>query len=145
MSLQDWYKNGWLREHRTNRQEIQDLISVVERDLADCQVSGLSADWRLGIAYNAALQMAKAALAAAGYRAARDAHHFRVIESLALTLSMEPEIVTRFDAFRRKRNQAEYDQAGCVSDHEAEEMIELAVQIHQDALRWLRTEHPELA
>lgn len=145
MSLQDWYKNGWLREHRTNRQEIQDLKTVVERDLADCQVAGLSPDWRLGIAYNAALQMAKAALAAAGYRAARDAHHFRVIESLALTLGMDSDRVARFDAFRNKRNQAEYDQAGCVSDHEAEEMIDLAVQIHRDVSRWIRTEHPELA
>jgi len=41
---------------------------VVERDLADSAAEGLSADWRMSIAYNAALQAATAALAAPGYR-----------------------------------------------------------------------------
>jgi len=48
------------------------LFGVADRDLRDCQVRGLSADWRLNIAYNAALQIATVALAAAGYRAAKD-------------------------------------------------------------------------
>jgi hypothetical protein len=45
----------------------------------------ISEDWKLNIAYNAALQAATAALAAAGYRAAREQHHYRTIQSLALT------------------------------------------------------------
>ena len=45
---------------------MRDLLGVAERDLADCGVPGLSADWRLNISYNAALQLATAALAAAG-------------------------------------------------------------------------------
>jgi hypothetical protein len=53
--LKDWQNNGWLTAHRTSRQEIGDLLGVVERDLADCRTPGLSADWRLNIAYNAAL------------------------------------------------------------------------------------------
>lgn len=83
MSLPDWLRSGWLIEHRTSRREIADLLGVVQRDLQDCQAAGLSADWRLNIAYNAALQAATAALAASGYRAARDSHHYRVIQSLA--------------------------------------------------------------
>jgi len=47
-------------------------LRLAERDLRECQAAGLSPDWRLAIAYNAALQSATAALAAAGYRAARD-------------------------------------------------------------------------
>jgi hypothetical protein len=86
VSLRDWLKNGWLIEHQTSPQEIADLLGVVKRDLADCRTSGLSSDWRLSIAYNAALQAAAAALAAAGYRAAREAHHYRVIQSLAHTI-----------------------------------------------------------
>ncbi len=71
MSLQDWQKNGWLIEHRTSRKEISDLLGMADRDLAQCQTPHLSPDWQLSIAYNAALQAATAALAAAGYRAAR--------------------------------------------------------------------------
>jgi hypothetical protein len=65
MSLRDWLKNGWAIEHETTRQEIADLLSLMDRDLSDCQSPGLSADWQLGIAYNAALQAAVAGLAAA--------------------------------------------------------------------------------
>jgi hypothetical protein len=58
--------------------------------LRDCQISGLSADWQLNIAYNAALQVATVALAAAGHRAAKDAHHYRVIQSLTYTMPAGP-------------------------------------------------------
>jgi len=85
MSLADWQKNGWLIEHRTSAHEIADLLAVVERDLADSAAEQVSADWRMNIAYNAALQAAAAALAAAGYRASREQHHYRVIQSLRQT------------------------------------------------------------
>ena len=86
MSLANWQKNGWLVEHRPNRDEIRDLMGIVARDLEDCRTEGLSPDWRVSIAYNAELQAATAALCASGYRAAREAHHYRAIESLALTI-----------------------------------------------------------
>jgi hypothetical protein len=68
MSLADWVKNGWLESHKSSREEIQNLLGIVERDLRDCRAQGVSSDWRFAIAYNAALQAATAALAAAGYR-----------------------------------------------------------------------------
>jgi hypothetical protein len=52
----------------------------------------------MNIAYNAALQAATAALAAAGYRASRDAHHYRVIQSLKETIGADASVVTTFDA-----------------------------------------------
>ena len=104
MSLVEWLKNGWLIEHKTSRQEIEHLFRLVDRDLVDSRNSTLSADWRFNIAYNAALQCAKAALAAAGYRAAKDAPHYRVIQSLKFTLKTEVKIITILDAFRKKRN-----------------------------------------
>jgi len=69
MSLLEWQRNGWVTTHTSSPQEIRDLLAVVERDLHDSEARGLSADWRMNIAYNAALQAATAALAAAGYRA----------------------------------------------------------------------------
>lgn len=65
MSLQDWLKNNWLVKHRTSAEEIASLLAIVERDLSNSQVAGLSTDWRLNIAYNAALQAAFAARAKA--------------------------------------------------------------------------------
>ena len=82
MTLKNWLDNGWLIKHATNSQEISDLLQVADRDLKDCETRGLSADWQLGIAYNAALQTATTALAACGFRSGRDAHHHRVIQSL---------------------------------------------------------------
>jgi hypothetical protein len=89
MSLSDWHKAGWLTEHQTSKQEIADLLAVADRDLTDCQVAGLSPDRRLNISYNAALQVAAAALAAAGYRASREAHHYRVIQSWLSRLDLK--------------------------------------------------------
>jgi len=55
MSLREFENNGWIRPHATSRQEIQDLLSIVNRDLQDAEVNEISADWRFGIAYNGAL------------------------------------------------------------------------------------------
>jgi hypothetical protein len=54
MSLKDWLKSGWVVEHKTSPEEIRNLLGVADRDLADCHVEGLSSDWRMNIAYNAA-------------------------------------------------------------------------------------------
>ncbi|MCP4583474.1 MAG: hypothetical protein GY839_17840 [candidate division Zixibacteria bacterium] len=112
MSLQSWLNDGWLSEHKTSFAEIDELFSVVDRDLKDCRVSELSPDWRLNIAYNAALQASTAALAACGFRAARDSHHYRVIQSLAYTIKAEKNLILQFDRFRKKRNIGGYVQAG---------------------------------
>jgi len=99
---------------------------------------------RFGIAYNAALQAATAALAASGYRAARDSHHYRIIQSLAYTLECGPDLLEQFDGFRKKRNVGGYGRAGTVSDMEAKEMINLAKRLRGNVEVWLRKNHPEL-
>ena len=104
MSLSAWERNGWVTRHETSANEIRDLLQVVERDLADSAAPGLSADWRMNIAYNAALQASTIALAASGYRPGRDAHHFRVIQSLRETMGTDAGAVATLDAFRKKRN-----------------------------------------
>ena len=144
MSLTDWSRNGWLTEHQTSPAEIQDLLGVADRDLKDCSTKALSDDWRLAIAYNAALQCATAALAASGYRASRDAHHFRIIQSLSLTLQADPKLVGQLDAFRKKRNISDYERAGSISSAEAQEMISLARDLRQRLIDWLRQNHPRL-
>lgn len=142
--MQDWLKSRWLIEHQTSRQEISDLLSMADRDLAQCRTPHLSPDWQLNIAYNAALQAATAALAAAGYRATRGAHHYRVIQSLAHTIEGDPGLIIQLDKFRKKRNMIEYEQAGAVSEQEAKEMFALAKNLRDKVEKWLRSNHPEL-
>jgi hypothetical protein len=144
MSLSDWERNGWVIKHHTSPNELRDLLEVVERDLADCAAPGLSADWRMNIAYNAALQAATAALAASGYRATRDSHHFRVIQSLTETMGTGAAIVSTFDAFRKKRNITGYERVGLVSDADAEAMRALAVALRDDVRAWLKEHHKGL-
>jgi hypothetical protein len=67
MSLQSWLNNGWLRAHKTSPQEIKDLLEIVDRDLKDAG-GNISADWRFGIAYNAALKLCTILVHASGYR-----------------------------------------------------------------------------
>lgn len=144
MSLKDWLKSGWLTEHKTSVQEIRNLLCVTDRDLADCHAQGLSADWRLNIAYNAALQAATAALAVCGYRATRDSHHYRIIQSLAHTISADAKLINKFDRFRKKRNIGGYEQAGLVSEQEADEMIALSQQLREQIYRWIQINHSSL-
>src|SRR3990172_7730889 len=144
MSLADWERNGWLIGHRTTPNEIRDLLAVVDRDLADSEARGLSPDWRMNIAYNAALQAATAALAAAGYRASRDQHHYRVIQSLRETLGADLKTINTFDAFRKKRNVTGYERIGLVSDADAEAMRALAIKLRDGVVAWLERDHPEL-
>ncbi len=144
MNLSDWLNNGWLAPHRATRQEITDLLAVADRDLTDCQTTGLSADWKLSIAYNAGLQVATAALVACGYRAGRQSHHYRTIHSLCLTIGADKRLVAQFDQFRKKRNIADYERIGATSDQEADEMRTLASELREQVEEWIRRNHPTL-
>ena len=144
MSLADWLNNSWLVKHESSAEEIAALLAIVERDLADATLAGLSEDWKLNIAYNAGLQAATAAIAAAGYRATREQHHYRTIQSLAFTIGWPVTKIARFDRFRKKRNIGGYEVAGVVSGPEALEMHELAAGLRDDVVAWLRKHHPRL-
>jgi len=138
MSFEDWVKNGWLEVHKSSKEEIANLLGIVERDLKDSKAKDVSNDWRFAIAYNAALQASTAALAAAGYRATRESHHYRVIQSLSLTLGKDAAFIRSFDAFRKKRNVSNYDIGGGVSDRELQEMTAIAQTLHAEVEQWRR-------
>lgn len=144
MTLNDWLANRWLTNHETSPQEIADLRAVVERDLKDANVDRLSADWRVGISYNAALQLAIMALAAAGYRTERQRPHERAIQSLRFTVGIDQRTIDTLDAVRRMRNLGNYERAGTVSESEAQEVFDLAMDLRTRVTDWLRQEHPEL-
>ena len=89
MTLKQWSNNGWLRPRRTSPEEIDNLLGMVHRDLADDEKESISADWRFGIAYNAALRLCTILLYVSGYRAERALQHYRTIQAMPLILGVE--------------------------------------------------------
>jgi hypothetical protein len=144
MTLKSWSANRWIVPHDTSAEEITDLLSVVDRDLKDAAIKELSADTRMTLAYNAALQLATVALAAEGYRPGRERAHERAIQSLAFTLDANTKTVDALDLARRKRNVSNYNRAGATSRKEADEMYKVAMELRQSARKWLRERHPKL-
>ena len=143
MSLKEWEANGWLRAHKTSRQEIQNLFAIVRRDLADARATEVSADWRFGIAYNAALKLCTILLYAEGYRPMQSLAHYRTLQALPLILGKDrKEDADYLETCRVKRNTVEYDYAGGATENDADELIEFAEHLAKNVMEWLRSKHP---
>jgi hypothetical protein len=144
MTLQRYLENSWVRKHETSPQEIADLLAIADRDIQQSQTPGLGPEWRFSIAYNAMLQLATAALAAAGFQAERQNKHQRTIECLAFTVGLERSVIDFWDVCRRKRHTNVYDEVGAISDREADELIASAKTLRNQVLSWLKAKHREL-
>ena len=131
--------------HATSKQELDDLAGIVQRNLRDAALPALSADNRFGLAYEAALLLAKMAIACTGYRVkGQGAHHTTFVAlELAMGAPARPTALY-FERCRRKRNQLSYDAAGVVSDAEAEELVTQVGQFRQTVHEWITQQHPEL-
>jgi len=144
MSLKQWEANGWIRKHETSPDEINNLFMIVDRDLKDAS-EGISADWRFGIAYNAALKLCTVLLYAEGYKAERTLQHYRTIQAMPLILGHEKANDANYlDACRSKRNVVEYDYVGGATDDNADELIVLVKELRDDVMAWLKKFHPDL-
>jgi len=144
MSLESWLTDKFIDIHRPSAREIAELLTICDRDIEKSRIIELGPDWQLGIAYNAALQAAIAALAAAGYRATGEGHHYRAIQSLTYTIKAEPAIIKQLDRFRQKRNISDYERVGMVTEQEAAAMISLAEKLRSMVSEWLKKNHPDL-
>ncbi|MBN1826388.1 MAG: hypothetical protein JW958_08985 [Candidatus Eisenbacteria bacterium] len=134
-----------LRSHESSRREIESLLRVVDRDLKDAAVEGVSVDRRFTIAYHAVLQLATIVLRASGYTASGAGHHWIAFQALLSVLgSSEQERVDYFDHCRRKRNAADYDAAFGIAEAELRELMKEAWGFRRDVLEWLKEHHPEL-
>lgn len=145
MSLQKWADNGWLKKYVTNREEIANLLAIVERDLKDAGEEELSPDWRFGIAYNAVLKLCNILLYARGYRASHGTHHYRPIAALPLILGEGKEKDSKYlEACRVKRNIVEYDYVGAVTEEEVIEIRGFTEEFKEEVITWLAEHYPEL-
>lgn len=145
MHLKKLLAEGQLRKHKTSPREIEELLHVVERDLKDANQTRLSLDRRFATAYNAALQLATMALHAAGYRTAGQGHHWATLRVLPEIMGSKAQKRADYlDACRTKRNVADYDRAGEISEVEVAEILDEVRNFHEDLLDWLRIRHPSL-
>lgn len=144
MSLKQWLNNGWLRTHKTSKNEIENLMMIVDRDLKDAK-EGISDDWRFGITYNAALKLCTVLLYAEGFKAERTLQHYRTIQALPLILgSARRDDANYLDTCRSKRNIVEYDYVGAVTENDVNEIIEFTKELKSNVFDWLKRQHPEL-
>ena len=79
MSLQTWLQMGYLVEHEATIAEVRSLLGVIDRELKDAAVAGLSDEGRFTHAYDAAVLLCKLALHASGFELQKRAsgHHSR--------------------------------------------------------------------
>lgn len=143
MTLDKLIRNDWVEPHATSPEEIAKLLGVADRNLKDCKAD-ISADMRLYAAHGAVIALAKAALAACGYRAKRESNHYILFQSLEDTIGADRDTTDNLDAFRKKRNTTEYDMAGAISGKEADEIVEIASGLRNKVEQWLRSNHPDL-
>lgn len=147
MSLEAWHDAGLIAEHVSSRQEISELLAIVDTDLKDAAITGLSSERKLSCCYNAMLTSARIALRASGYRVSKSnrSHHYQVIQSLRHTVEFDADSVLRIEAVQKKRNVADYVRVGEVSESAAAETQVLALDVCQRIREWLIDKHPELA
>jgi hypothetical protein len=116
-----------VQRHTPSRYELDGLCAVVARDLSDAQVPGLSADRQFATAYNAVLQLAKMAIACAGYRVVGQGHHVTTFEAVKLAMGHRvASLANYFETCRRKRNMLDYDMANVATGTEVRELLEKA-------------------
>ncbi len=145
MSLEKWAEYGWLKAEPSSVDEIRGLLTIVDRDLKDADVAGVSEDRRFEAAFNAARTCAGIALRASGYRTAVQAgHHMKTIESLELTIEADARLIQRMKALSKKRNATSYDTAGNVSLQELELAVRTATELRREVIGWLEKNYPEL-
>lgn len=138
-------EQGRVERHAATRRELDDLRALVARNLNDAALPGLSADNTLGLVYEAALVLAKMAIAAAGYRVKGHAHHKSTFDVVTLALgSGAQEAADFFELCRRSRNVISYDAAGVISKGQAAEALAEAVAFEATVESWIASTHPLL-
>src|SRR6266508_4520772 len=124
MSWQQLLTARRVQRHTPGRHEFDGLRAVVARDLSDAQVPGLSTDRKFATAYNAVLQLAKMAIACAGYRVIGQGHHRTTFEAVELAMGRSIASLARyFETCRRKRNMLDYDMANVATETEVRELF----------------------
>ena len=148
MSLQDWSRMGQVIEHKATVAEVRNLMGVVDRELADASISGLSDDGRFTHAYDAALILCKLALHVTGFELQKrvPGHHALWVNSLEYTVggSTVGGVMQHLLKSSKLRHTGLYDHAGVVQKEDADDLLAVARQLRVDVVGWLRSMHSKL-
>jgi len=120
--IDDLEREGLIRKLPYDRKKVNDAMIHAQRDLTTARtIFPSDRDWAFTIAYNAALQAGRALMFSKGYRPEGANQHISVVKFTELFLDKSDAII--FDRMRRKRHSSVYDQAGTISEIEAESAI----------------------
>jgi len=121
------------------------LLTAAGRNIADAQVTAISAENRFDAAYKAIMQLASAALQAQGYRTltSKPGHHMTMIQTLGQSVGLTRETVIAPDALRKQRNAADYT-GDIVTPAAVEACLAQAQALQQAVLQRLKKHKPEL-
>jgi hypothetical protein len=126
--------------------ELDQLREVVKRNLADAKAADVSPDGRFGFSYSAARTLATMVIRAAGYRVTSKmgGHYYTFLALEASDAAFDTQAAA-FDDAREKRNDFSDEDAGVVTDSEAEALLNEVTQFQQDAEAWIAKKDPSLA
>lgn len=117
-----------LKKITPDPKQAKECLAAAERDIKAAKAMlETDCDWALSIAYNAALQSARALMFYDGYRAAGEEQHKTAVDYADVKLGAKMrDAVDSFGRMRQKRHKAIYDKAGEISRYEAEHAISTA-------------------
>ena len=125
---------------------IENLRELVNRDLKDAEIDGLSDDRRFATAYNAVLQLSKMAIACSGYRVSsnKTGHHRTTFETVKEAIAPQDveNLADYFETCRRKRNLIDYDATEVASETEADELVKKAREFQTIIEDWISDNYP---
>jgi hypothetical protein len=137
--------NNNVTQQPAAKKELDNLRSIVSRSLKDVAATGLSADARFIMAYDAARTLSLMIVRSSGYRPKAAGGHYNTFLGLETADGQFAKLSAYFDGCRMKRNASEYDFAGGVTDTDADGLLKTVQQFAIDAEAWIKAKHPTLA
>jgi hypothetical protein len=121
------------------------LLSAAKRNIADANVTEISAENRFDAAYKAIMQLANAVLQANGFRTltSKPGHHMAMIQTLSQTIGLDKQQVIVLDALRKQRNVANYS-GDIVPTSVVEACVSQAESLLKTVIHWLNLNKPVL-
>jgi len=128
----------------TSKSEIDNLRSIVTRNLASVDVAGLAVDIRFILAYDVARTLSLIVVRAEGYRPRSVGGHYNTFLALPAADPAFATLSAYFNNCRMVRNDSEYSFAGGISDSDADQLVQTVRQFAIDAEKWISARHPSL-
>ncbi len=145
MTLENLLKTKQLLAHAPSAEEIGRLFKAAQRQLDDARSENISNETRFDAAYNAINTMARAALAANGYRTSTSVpgHHQTALQSLPKTIGVATNYPIALVALSKQRHVVNYE-----GEEVSEAMVHECIAKGEEVMRlvrdWIKANRPAL-